>query len=65
MSQKGGWMDPANNPCTEEAKASYKCLDVNNYDKSMCQEFFDAYKDCKRQWNARKAEERRRKFQSS
>ena len=32
---------------SQEQKASYKCLDKNNYDREACQQYFDAYKDCK------------------
>jgi len=37
-------------PCAHASQASMKCLDKNNYDRSKCQEAFDAYKECKRQW---------------
>jgi hypothetical protein len=37
-------------PCRPASQASMKCLDRNNYDKSKCQEAFDAYKECKRIW---------------
>jgi cytochrome c oxidase assembly protein subunit 23 len=37
-------------PCGPASQASMKCLDRNNYDKSKCQEAFDAYKECKRLW---------------
>ena len=37
-------------PCGPASQASMKCLDKNNYDKSQCQEAFDAYKECKRIW---------------
>ncbi|KAJ2809450.1 hypothetical protein H4R20_000070 [Coemansia guatemalensis] len=37
-------------PCAIEAKASMKCLDENNYDKSTCDSYFDAYKECKKLW---------------
>ncbi|PIA18848.1 hypothetical protein COEREDRAFT_79403 [Coemansia reversa NRRL 1564] len=37
-------------PCAIEAKASYKCLDENNYKKSTCDSYFDAYKECKKLW---------------
>lgn len=35
------------NTLLQEQKASYKCLDKNNYDRDACQQYFDAYKDCK------------------
>ncbi|ORX71585.1 cytochrome c oxidase-assembly factor cox-23, mitochondrial [Linderina pennispora] len=37
-------------PCGIEAKASFKCLDDNNYDKSLCNEYFEAYRNCKQMW---------------
>ncbi|KAJ2562205.1 hypothetical protein GGH12_003389 [Coemansia sp. RSA 1822] len=33
-------------PCAIEAKASYKCLDDNNYDKDMCTDYFLALIIC-------------------
>ncbi|KAJ1677926.1 Mitochondrial copper homeostasis protein, partial [Spiromyces aspiralis] len=38
------------NPCEAEAQQSYKCLDKNSYDRKKCQEYFDAYKACKKLW---------------
>ena len=32
----------------QEADRSYKCLDENNYDREKCQEYFQAYKECKK-----------------
>ncbi|KAJ2076620.1 hypothetical protein H4R24_005593 [Coemansia sp. RSA 988] len=37
-------------PCAIEAKASFKCLDENNYKKSTCDDYFYAYKECKKLW---------------
>lgn len=37
-------------PCGPASQASMRCLDRNNYDRSKCQEAFDAYKECKRMW---------------
>ncbi|SCW02419.1 LAFE_0F06018g1_1 [Lachancea fermentati] len=37
-------------PCQESSKMSMKCLELNNYDKEMCKEYFDAYRECKKQW---------------
>ncbi|KAJ2293481.1 hypothetical protein IW141_001065 [Coemansia sp. RSA 355] len=34
-------------PCAIETKASYKCLDDNNYDKDMCTDYFLAYRESK------------------
>lgn len=38
------------NPCIEETDASQKCLDVYNYDKGMCTEYFQRYKNCRKYW---------------
>ncbi|EDO16243.1 hypothetical protein Kpol_505p20 [Vanderwaltozyma polyspora DSM 70294] len=37
-------------PCQESAQMSFNCLDRNNYDKSKCRAYFDAYRECKKQW---------------
>ena len=33
----------------QEAKASYKCMDDNSYNRDACLEYFKAYKECKKQ----------------
>ncbi|KAJ2712600.1 Mitochondrial copper homeostasis protein [Coemansia spiralis] len=45
-------------PCAIEAKDSYKCLDENNYDKSMCASYFEAYRECKHLWVAERRKAR-------
>ncbi|KAF4584041.1 geranylgeranyl transferase type I beta subunit [Ophiocordyceps camponoti-floridani] len=47
-------------PCQEAAQRSYKCLYRNGGDKSMCNEYFQAYRDCKEAWTKRWREERGR-----
>ncbi|CDH17382.1 probable Cytochrome c oxidase-assembly factor COX23, mitochondrial [Zygosaccharomyces bailii ISA1307] len=37
-------------PCQESSRMSMNCLDRNNYDRDMCKEYFDAYRECKKQW---------------
>ncbi|EGD83018.1 hypothetical protein PTSG_03654 [Salpingoeca rosetta] len=37
-------------PCKQEKQASFKCLDDNHYDKTKCQEQFDAYNACRKRW---------------
>ena len=32
----------------QEADRSYKCLDENNYNREKCQEYFLAYRECKK-----------------
>ncbi|XP_046880379.1 coiled-coil-helix-coiled-coil-helix domain-containing protein 7 [Hypomesus transpacificus] len=39
------------NPCIEESDGSQKCMDVNNYDKSMCTVYFLRYKNCRKYWH--------------
>jgi len=44
-------------PCQEAAQRSYKCLYRNNGDKSMCGEYFQAYRDCKAAWTEKRRKE--------
>lgn len=37
-------------PCEESSKMSFKCLEMNDYDRDMCRQYFDAYRECKKQW---------------
>lgn len=37
-------------PCQESAQMSLNCLDRNDYNKDLCKEYFDAYRECKKQW---------------
>ena len=39
-------------PCWLEKSLSLKCLDVNQYDKSLCISEFENYKNCKGFWNS-------------
>lgn len=59
MAELRRWTDKRRNPCTEESKASFKCMDDNNYNRNACMEYFHAYRRCKTAWNERKAERRR------
>ena len=45
------------NPCTAAKAASYKCVEKGG----NCQDFFDAYKACKKNWYDSKAEYRKLK----
>ncbi|GJN80091.1 hypothetical protein PLIIFM63780_003615 [Purpureocillium lilacinum] len=49
-------------PCQEAAQRSYKCLYRNGGDKSMCGEYFQAYRDCKQAWTERRKKESGGKF---
>jgi len=53
------WTDRGVNFCLDEANASYKCLSDNGYDKDKCEEYFEAYRNCKKEFNKLKAERRR------
>lgn len=47
-------------PCQEAATRSWKCLHRNNGDRDMCSDYFQAYRDCKKQWTTeRKAAKRK------
>ncbi|KAH9461858.1 hypothetical protein MJO28_003373 [Puccinia striiformis f. sp. tritici] len=37
-------------PCQAARKASLKCLDRNNYDKSLCYDYFEVYRECQKRW---------------
>lgn len=37
-------------PCQESAQMSLNCLDRNDYNRDLCKEYFDAYRECKKQW---------------
>ncbi|XP_033110080.1 coiled-coil-helix-coiled-coil-helix domain-containing protein 7-like isoform X2 [Anneissia japonica] len=39
-----------NNPCLEEADASYRCLHENNFDRDSCTKYFLNYKNCRKFW---------------
>ncbi|TVY91418.1 Cytochrome c oxidase-assembly factor cox-23, mitochondrial [Lachnellula willkommii] len=40
-------------PCQEAADRSLKCLHRNGGDRDMCVDYFQAYRDCKKQWVSR------------
>ncbi|TLS21157.1 uncharacterized protein PpBr36_10593 [Pyricularia pennisetigena] len=43
-------------PCQEAAARSIQCLNRNGGDRTMCQDYFAAYRECKKQWIGRKKE---------
>lgn len=45
-------------PCQESAKMSFKCLELNDYDRALCHDYFDAYRECKKQWLKARRENR-------
>jgi hypothetical protein len=42
--------------CAEEHAASLKCIEQNYHKRSACQPFFDNYKQCRKDENARRLE---------
>lgn len=48
-------------PCQEAAARSLRCLHRNGGDREMCSDFFQAYRDCKKQWTTERKEEKRKK----
>ncbi|MCJ1350425.1 MAG: Mitochondrial copper homeostasis protein [Icmadophila ericetorum] len=47
-------------PCQEAANRSMKCLRRNGGDRDLCTDYFQAYRDCKRQWVTERKEEKRK-----
>ncbi|KAK3348255.1 hypothetical protein B0H65DRAFT_548043 [Neurospora tetraspora] len=47
-------------PCQEAAQRSIRCLHRNQGDRTMCSDYFEAYRDCKRQWIERRREQKRK-----
>ncbi|KAG7662222.1 COX23 [[Candida] subhashii] len=45
-------------PCEESRQASISCLLRNQDDKYQCQDFFDAYRECKQDFFAKKKKDR-------
>ena len=41
-------------PCQEFANKSIRCMHRNAGDKDMCQDYFQAYRDCKKEWTTRR-----------
>ncbi|KAI4754010.1 hypothetical protein E4T52_13829 [Aureobasidium sp. EXF-3400] len=37
-------------PCQEAADRSLRCLRRNGGDKALCSDYFEAYRECKKQW---------------
>ncbi|CCC09624.1 hypothetical protein SMACR_03656 [Sordaria macrospora] len=47
-------------PCQEAAQRSIKCLHRNQGDRTMCSDYFEAYRDCKRLWIEKRREQKRK-----
>ncbi|KAK5951570.1 Mitochondrial copper homeostasis protein [Knufia fluminis] len=45
-------------PCQDAANKSIRCMNRNNGDREMCQDFFQAYRDCKKEWQQQMREAR-------
>lgn len=45
-------------PCEESRQASINCVLRNQEDKLVCQEFFDAYKECKKDFFAKRKKDK-------
>lgn len=52
-------------PCQEAAERSLRCLRRNDYDKAFCGDYFQAYRDCKKQWITRWREDRAKEKNST
>ncbi|KAI0352316.1 hypothetical protein OH77DRAFT_1409329, partial [Trametes cingulata] len=39
-------------PCSDASKASMDCMNQNDYDRDKCLDYFQAYRDCKKAWQA-------------
>ena len=50
--------------CVEESKASLKCIEDNYPDKTKCTEYFNVYKQCKKEALDAVKQERMRKKKS-
>lgn len=46
------------NPCEESRQASINCVLRNQKDKSVCQDFFDAYRECSRDFFNKRRQDR-------
>ncbi|KAA6415725.1 MAG: cytochrome c oxidase-assembly factor cox23 [Lasallia pustulata] len=52
-------------PCQEAAARSMKCLHRNGGDRDLCTDYFQAYRDCKKQWMTERKESKRREGKST
>ncbi|CAO1627083.1 unnamed protein product [Jaminaea pallidilutea] len=52
-------------PCAHAAKASMKCLETNQYDRSKCTQAFEDYRECKKAWITQRREDRLARRQGS
>ncbi|KAK7940765.1 Mitochondrial copper homeostasis protein [Apiospora aurea] len=45
-------------PCQEAAERSIRCLNRNGGDRKMCSDYFEAYRNCKKEWTERRKKEK-------
>ncbi|OIW22607.1 hypothetical protein CONLIGDRAFT_216918 [Coniochaeta ligniaria NRRL 30616] len=50
------WLDP----CQAAAERSIRCLHRNGGDRALCTDYFQAYRDCKKEWLEKRRLERRK-----
>eukprot|EP00127_Corallochytrium_limacisporum_P001018 Clim_evm17s34 gene=Clim_evmTU17s34 len=60
--QDPGKRKAAAGPCDEFREASYKCLDMNDYDRTACERVFEEYKECQRMYSTSLREHRRARW---
>ncbi|CAI7565248.1 unnamed protein product [Penicillium glandicola] len=41
-------------PCQDFADRSLKCMKRNAFEREMCHDYFQAYRDCKKNWLTQK-----------
>ncbi|KAL2260488.1 hypothetical protein VTK26DRAFT_5492 [Humicola hyalothermophila] len=49
-------------PCQEAAARSIRCLHRNGGDRTMCSDYFQAYRDCKKAWIDKRKKDRKSFF---
>ncbi|KAJ1327740.1 cytochrome c oxidase assembly protein subunit 23 [Microdochium nivale] len=46
-------------PCQDFAARSIACLNRNGGDRKMCNDYFEAYRACKKEWQEKRAKEKK------
>lgn len=46
--------------CKETMEASHKCMADNGYDNSKCEDYFKAYRECRKKWQQAKRKQNRK-----
>ncbi|KAI1200988.1 hypothetical protein F5X97DRAFT_291836 [Nemania serpens] len=46
-------------PCQEAASRSIRCLNRNGGDRTMCADYFEVYRACKKEWMDKRSDERK------